>query len=194
MNKPVCIPRASLQTVLQWRNAARTGLLIGVGFAIAACQNPNEIALKVGAPPPASLGLRQFETHHIEAKQQGEILQAGLATFQDLGFNATETALDVGVIAGAKQRDAHETGQVVGAVLMGVLFGASAMQYDVSQDIHVTFVASPTAGGDDVRVSFDRYITNNQGMLHTELVTDPKVYQQFFDKLETSLALDRGRS
>jgi hypothetical protein len=163
--------------------------------ALAACQNPNEIALKAGAPPPASLNLRAFETRHYATADTAQLLQAGLGTFQDLGFNATETALDVGVVAGAKQRDAHETGQMAGAVVMGLLFGAGAMQYDVSQDIHATLVAAPAGAGQvDVRVSFDRFITDNKGMLHTQLVTDPKLYQQFFDKLQTSLSIEKGHA
>ncbi len=173
------------------------GRAVGIGVCVflAACQNPNEIALKIGAPPEQSLNLRAFESHAFDNADQASVLRAGLATFQDLGFNATETAPDVGVVAGEKARDAKETGQIVGAVIMGVLFGANAMQYDVAQQIHATFVVAPGAGPRqcEARISFDRYITNNKGMLRTVLVVDPKVYQEFYDKLQASLTLDAGK-
>jgi hypothetical protein len=41
-------------------------------------------------------------------------------------------------------------------------------------------------------VSFDRYITNNHGDLwRTELITDPVIYQQFYERLNQGLTLER---
>ena len=149
----------------------------------------------MGAPPPQSLNLQAFETRHFDDADSASVLRAGLATFQDLGFNATETAADVGVVAGEKSRDAREAGQIAGAVVLGILFGANAMQYDTAQQIHATFVVAPGAVWNqcEARISFDRYIVNNHDMLRTELVTDPKIYQEFYDKLRASLILDRGK-
>ncbi len=69
------------------------------------------------------------------------------------------------------------------------------MQYDKSQQINVTFVLSPGSAPDRriARVSFDRYITNNKGVLwRTELVADPKIYQEFYSQLDKAMLLEKG--
>ena len=79
---------------------------------------------------------------------------------------------------------------VAGKVVLTLLAAAVGVYvpptWDESQSIHVTLVATPIENSHsvEVRVSFDRYITNNQGHLwRTELIEDQDIYQQFFDKL-----------
>lgn len=185
--------RASM--VLFCRNGRLVALVLPVAVCLAACQpSPNEVALRLGAPPEAALNLRAFETRHYDQIDSTSILQASLATLQDLGFNVTESAADVGVVAAAKQRSAVEVGQVALAVALRMLAGVQT-PIDRSQDIHVTVVCSPdeTATQQDVRVSFDRYITSDMG-LRSVLVKDQKIYQNFFDKLAASLKIEKQRA
>ncbi len=173
-------------------------LLLG---ALAACEEPNKVALRLGAPPESAVKMREFEMRRFEGVRAEALLVAGAATLQDLGFTVTETEPDIGVLVASKQRDAKEIGQValawaltVAAAIGGV---ASNPVYDEKQSIHVTLVVSPAAGGtaEDVRVSFDRYITNNLGQLwRTELVDDPKIYSEFYDRMSQSVHLGAPRS
>ncbi len=91
----------------------------------------------------------------------------------------------------SKQRDAKETGQIAGAVIVGILFGANAMVWDEDQTINVTLVTSPIANSKqvDVRVAFDRIVRNNRQGYRAELLMDPKLYQEFFDKLSQGVQL-----
>ncbi len=99
------------------------------------------------------------------------------------------SSADAGVVTGSKQRDAQEAGQIVGAVMMGFLFGAGAMQYDVSQNIRATVVVDPPSQGRcTVRVSFERVVTDNKQITRGEYVLDPAIYQQFFAKLRAGAA------
>ncbi|MGI4977726.1 MAG: hypothetical protein ACRYG6_12360 [Janthinobacterium lividum] len=166
--------------------------IVGISALVAACQDPNQVALKVGAPPAAALNLRAFETRSFDVESDQALLQALASTLQDLGFTITETASDMGVLAASKQRDATEFGQIAVAVVLALVAGVQT-DTDRSQDIHVTVVASAgsTPQQRTVRVSFDRYITTRQNALRTVLVTDPKIYQEFFDKLAQSLALEK---
>ena len=116
---------------------------------------------------------------------------------QDLGFTIQESASSVGVLAASKQRDAEETGQVAGAVAISLL-GAIAGVYveptwDKDQTINVTVVESPIAASNqvDVRVGFDRTVRNTKNMYRAEIIIEPKIYQEFFEKLTKSLFLEK---
>jgi hypothetical protein len=169
---------------------------LAITFSIAACApSANDLALKLGAQPNDALELRGAEIKEITTSDDAAVLRSTTATLQDLGFTVTESAPQAGVLAGTKARNAATVGGVAGAIVLGVLFGASAMQYDKSQQINVTFVLSPGSAPDRriARVSFDRYITNNKGVLwRTELVADPKIYQEFYSQLDKAMLLEKG--
>jgi hypothetical protein len=169
---------------------------LATASCLAACApSANDLALKLGAQPANASDLRGAEIRELTASDDAAVLRPATATLQDLGYTVTESAPQAGVLAGTKARDATTVGGVAGAVLLGVLFGASAAQYDKTQQINVTFVLSPGSAPDrrSTRVSFDRYITNNQGVLwRTELVTDAKIYQEFYAELDKAMLLEKG--
>ena len=112
-----------------------------------------------------------------------------------------ESSSNLGVVTASKSRDAVETGQVAGQIALTVVFALLGAAYnpvwDKYQKIHVTTTVVPaeSRGQYAVRVSFDRYIWNNQGLLwRTELVSEPKIYQEFFEKLGHGRALTASAS
>lgn len=173
----------------------------GLLLLLSACQDPNAIALKIGAPPKQALNLRSFETRQFDSADEKTLLVAATAALQDLGYTVTESAPAVGVVAASKQRSAREAGQIAAQMVLTVgmaMFGmVNIPTWDESQSIHATVVISPVGTGTDeeARVSFDRYITNNHGqMWRTELITDPKIYSGFFSHLNASLKLQESQS
>jgi hypothetical protein len=181
------------------KRAARTATLLAVLF-LTACQNPNAIAMKVGAPPESAVELRALETRRFATLDLQAMMAAATQTLQDLGFNITESSIDAGVLVGAKQRDAEETGQVAGQIALTVLLAVMGSQHnpvwDKTQDIHITVVATPIENSKQIemRVSFDRYLTNNFGQQwRAELIKEPAIYQEFFDKLSQSAFLEAGK-
>ena len=173
------------------RNLALTAV---VALSLVACAkpDPNKIAMDVGTPPTDTFHLRALETRRFDTLDEKALLSAGTQTLQDLGFTISESASSVGTLVASKQRDATETGQVVGAIILGALFGAGAATWDRDQTITVTLVSTPVANSKqfDVRVSFDRLITNNKEQTRAELIQDPQIYQQFFDKLSAGATLE----
>jgi hypothetical protein len=172
------------------RNVGMTALAV---MSLAACQpNANKIAMEVAAPPVSKIELRPLETRHYDTLDEKKLLSAATQTLQDLGFTISESSADVGELSASKHRDAHETGQIVGAVVLAVLFGAGAAVFDTDQTIIVTVVTAPVANSKaiDVRVTFNRLITNNKGGTREEVVEDAPVYQEFFDKLSTGVSLE----
>lgn len=171
----------------------RTGLCLALSCGLlAGCINANEVALKLGAPPEGAVALRTLETRRFPTTDERTILLAATQSLQDLGFTVVESAPAAGALVGAKQRDARESGQIAGGILLGVLFGAGAAMWDEEQTINVTLVSTPIINSKqvEVRVAFDRVIRNNKGMLRGESLLDPNLYQEFFNKLSAATFLE----
>ena len=109
------------------------------------------MALAIGAPPKNAVDLRSFETRRFNSKDAPALLAAATATLQDLGYTITELAPDAGVLAASKQRDAKETAEVAGQIILTVALAAMGAihrpTWAETQSIHVTFVVSPVTGG-----------------------------------------------
>ncbi len=170
----------------------RTASVLTLVF-LAACQaqDPNKAALEIGAPPAAAVAQRALEARRYGTADDRALLAAATQTLQDLGFTITESAAPVGVLVGSKQRDATEAKQVVGAILVGALLGVH-LAVDTDQTINVTLVATPIegAGQVEVRVAFDRTVRSSNGAWRAELLQDPALYQQFFQKLSAGVQME----
>ena len=173
--------------------ARTSGVFLVVAALTLGCQPtvPKE-ALQLS---PQSLEFRQMQTRKFETKDEAALLSASAALLQDLGFNIDESESKLGVIVGSKDRDARETGQIVGAVILTILIGAP-VAYDEKQRIRASVVTRPISDNGTesevaVRVTFQRIIWNNQKVATTiESLNDPKMYQEFFDKLSKSVFLE----
>ena len=92
---------------------------------VAACVNPNEHAMKIGAPPiedsKTITSLRALQSRNFRTLKTENLIQASAATLQDLGFTVEEVSKEYGVLVGSKERDAVETGQVIAQVVLVLL-------------------------------------------------------------------------
>ncbi|MDD3183058.1 MAG: hypothetical protein PHD48_09685 [Alphaproteobacteria bacterium] len=137
-----------------------------------------------------SLQQRQMQTRRFDTKDEKKLLTAGAQVLQDLGFNLEESETGLGVVVGSKDRDATEAGEVAGVVLMRILIGTPVI-YDEKQKIRVSMVTRSVGDKETAaRVTFQRVVWNNQGRVSaTEPLNEPKLYQEFFDKLSQSVFL-----
>ncbi|MCZ6604615.1 MAG: hypothetical protein O7A03_05670 [Alphaproteobacteria bacterium] len=175
------------------RVRSMAGLIIAC-ILIAGCQQQ-------GIPPealqlsPQSLSNRLLQTRKFETRDEKFVLQAVAGLLQDTGFNIDESETDLGVIVGSKDRDATETGQVVGAIVLAVLFGVS-QPIDDTQKIRASIVTKAYGDEDNptytsVRVTFQRIVWDNRGKISkVEHLDDPKFYQEFFDRLSKAIFLE----
>lgn len=165
---------------------------------------------------PDNLANRQMQSRKYDIKSEKELLSASSNVLQDMGFNLDESNMPLGVIVASKSRDATDGGQVAGAILLGVLFGAAAVNYDKTQKIRASLVTKPAAikdpihvsvatktgknikfdqpveasNGFIVRVTFQRMVWNQRGVLtKIEGVNDADIYQEFYEKLSKSIFL-----
>jgi hypothetical protein len=167
-----------------------------LALALSGCVNANDIANHVGQPPAQMDKLRTMETRRFETRDDLRLISTGTQTMQDLGFIVSESSLEGGLITGAKQRDATEAGQVAAQIALTIALAALGSYHtpvwDDHQTIHATIVTYPAAGADasDVRVSFDRIVTNTQGQQRAEFIDDVSIYRQFFERYSTALSLE----
>jgi hypothetical protein len=166
--------------------SALTGILLISGCATTI---PPE-ALKFN---PDTLANRQLQARKFDTKNEKELLSAAAAVLQDLGFNLDESAPGIGVLVGSKKRDARDSGQIAGQIMLGLLFGASAMSIDSEQLIRASLITKPAENGNGyiLRVTFQRVVWNqNKQVSKIEAINDVETYKGFFDKLSKSVFLE----
>ena len=95
---------------------------------------------------PEMLAQRQIESRRFVGIAEEEVLVASSNVLQDMGFNLENSEVKLGVLTANKQRDASNAGEIVGAVVLAVLFGVMA-PVSKSQSIRVSLVVQP-AGKD----------------------------------------------
>ena len=139
-----------------------------------------------------TLANRQLQTRKFDIKTEKELLMAASGVLQDLGFSLDESDMNLGVLVGSKSRDATDSGQVVGAVLLAIMFGSN-VAIDKDQKIRASLItrASGTSNGHLLRVTFQRMVWNTSGQVSkVEPINDPLIYQDFFEKLSKSVFLE----
>jgi len=139
-----------------------------------------------------SMILRQMQTRKYAISDQSKVIQSAVGLLQDDGFNIEEINSDLGVILGAKNREAVEAGQVAGAVIIAVIFGVS-VPIDKEQKMSASIVVSEAPSDPNstiMRVTFSRLVWNTANELSkAQRLENPEIYQTFFSKVSKSLFL-----
>lgn len=153
--------------------------------------------MQVGQPPKSAVDLRNLQTRRFDTLDELKLISAATQTLQDLGFIVSESQVDVGVLVGSKMRNAEEAGQISGQIVLTIALALLGTHHnpvwDKEQNITVTIVTTPVENSKQValRASFDRQLTNNHGHLwRAEVLLDPKMYQEFFDRLSQGVFLE----
>lgn len=168
----------------------KRAVALSVLIILAGCQTIPADALRLS---PESLKERQLQTRFFDTEDEMKVLAACTALLQDLGFNIEETESKLGLVVGSKDRSAVSAGQVFGAILLSAFTGAP-VPWDKNQKMRASIVTRPI--GEEkkrvaVRVTFQRIVWNSQNQVsRREGLNDPKIYQEFFDKLSKSLFLE----
>jgi hypothetical protein len=179
-----------------FRKAA--GLTLALAGLLGACQHDNSVEAQTSALRLTndSLAQRQQQLRRFDTLDERNLLAAGAGVMQDLGFLIQETSARAGLIMADKDRDAVEAGQVAGQMFLALLISAMGGKadpiWDQTQKIRISLATRPSADKAAIvaRVTFQRVIWNNKNQLSKlETIDDPKIYQEFFDRLSQSVFL-----
>jgi len=141
---------------------------------------------------PESLEQRQVQTRRFDTNDEAKVLSACAGLLQDTGFNLDKSETKLGLIVASKERSALNAGQIVASVLLACL--GVYMPLDRNQKMRASIVTYPAGESGKqiaVRVTFQRIVWDDRGNItKREGLTDPKIYQEFFEKLSKSLFLE----
>lgn len=155
-------------------------------FFITGCQTIPKDALTL-SPEAKVLAQRQIQTRKYQTPDEAKILAACAGLLQDMGFNINESETELGLISSSKMRSANSVGQIIVAILIGV-------PAERQQQIRACVVTRPVGENGEyvtVRVTFQRIVWDIEWHVTTsESLTDPKIYQEFFDKLSKAVFLE----
>lgn len=139
---------------------------------------------------------RVIETRRYEGIKEPDLLSACANVLQDLGYNLENSETKLGVITASKQRDATNAGEVAAMIIVALL-GGGATPISKDQTIRVALVARPiTEDGKIlenkhfVRVTFQRIVRRTDNSVYVETLKDPKLYEEFFEKVSKSVFLE----
>lgn len=142
---------------------------------------------------PESMAQRQLQTRKYNTTSEEKIITTCVNVLQDSGFTIENTEAKLGTILASKEREAVETGQVAGAIIIAVIFGV-AVPIDKNQKMFASIVVSPAASEKKatlVRITFSRLVWNDRNAVSkAERLEDPEMYQTFFTKLSKGLFLE----
>ena len=186
---PITRPASEVAAVKRHGNRLKLLSVILSILLLSACQSkiPREALMLT----PESLKHRQLQTRRFETADEKRILSASAALLQDLGFTIEESETELGVLLGCKTRSAVKAAQVVGAVLFAVMTGI-IMSVDKDQIMRASVVTRPADPGHHiVRVTFQRVVFNTMGQVcRREMISDVKIYEDFFERLSKSVFLE----
>ncbi len=136
--------------------------------------------------------IRMRQSKRYTTTDEKAILIAANQLLQDLGFNLEDSNKDIGLLVAAKDRTAVDGGQVAGQIFAAVILGVR-VPIDKDQRIRASVVTFPSSDGNaiDVRVTFQRLVWNDMGVLYKlERLDTPELYTEFYDKLSKALFLE----
>jgi hypothetical protein len=172
------------------------GVLCACVLLTACVQDPdwaNKVALNIGAVPPDAAQIRERQTADFPNTSEKRLLIEATQVLQDVGFTVEESAPRYGVLAGSKNRDATEVGQVASQMVLTAGLAVLGVHYspvwDRDQVIRATLTTRPVGSNEArLRVSFERIVTDNHGLSRAEQLTGPEFSSGFFDKVRSGLA------
>jgi hypothetical protein len=146
---------------------------------------------------PQLLKQRTIETRRYDGISESDLVMASANVLQDLGFNLENSETKLGVLTASKERDATDGREIVATVLVAALTGV-AMPMSKDQTIRVALVVRSIldSGGKTmtdshfVRVTFQRLIRKTDNSTRGETLSDPELYQDFYERVSKSVFLE----
>ena len=178
---------------------SRSLILATVCFCLSGCVSmPNNLLVL----PTDYLSAREQQMRKYATTDEKKVIKASAGALQDLGFTIDKSEMDLGMVVSSKNRTAVSPGQVTAALTADVacvLFGCYSNLYgqtDKAQKIEASVVVNSALAKDSiaVRVKFQTVVWNVQGQVSRfETIKDPKLYQDFFERVSKSIFLEEQK-
>jgi hypothetical protein len=181
------------------RAFSKSLILVAVCLSLAGCESLPKNLLVL---PPDYLSAREQQMRKYATTDDKKVIQAAAGALQDLGFTIDKSEIDLGMVVSSKNRTAVSAGQVTAALTADVacvLFGCYSNMYgktDKAQKIEASVMVNSSLAKDStvVRVKFQTVVWNVSGQVSRfETIKDPKLYQEFFERVSKSIFLEEQK-
>jgi hypothetical protein len=121
---------------------------------------------------PESMAQRQLQTRKYNTTAEDKIVNTCVNVLQDSGFTIENTELKLGTILASKEREAVESGQVAGAIIIAVIFGV-AIPIDKNQKM---FASSSADSGKVI----DYIVTQINDRINQAITYDKRTFDNIY--------------
>lgn len=185
--------RSGLYTGPRWRALLLVGLAVVLLLPSACIQTTRP-------RPLTQVEIRNLQTRTFTELPLNDAMRSVAAALQDEGYTLGQISPELGVITGQKQESiegGYSTGFQTGPMFGIFLDGdenqpqerLTVRQWDATANIQ-----QHPGNRIVIRVSFVKKVLNNHGgVVSSDAVTDHRMYQSFFAKVEKSAFLQRHR-
>jgi len=149
-----------------------------------------------------TLEKRQLQTRQYDTQDETQIMQATAGVLQDLEFILGDSETELGLVVALKSTDATNPGQALLAGLADFINAFSGTptnasgKVDAVQNVKASVIVKPNLEGDKiiVRITFQRIVWNASGEVNrVETMSEPELYQKFFDNLSKAIFLEANK-
>jgi len=153
-------------------------------------------------PSEGYLEKRQLQMRQYDTTDEKQIITAVAGVLQDLGFNLGESETEIGLVSASKKADATSKGQIAGAVFLDVLGAiggggggghSNVALCDKYQIVKACVITKPSLDGKQivVRITIQRVVFNmSEQVGRVETISDPEIYQRFYEGLSKAIFLE----
>ena len=143
--------------------------------------------------PPSSLADRQMQSRVFATTDDTLLLASSVSVLQDLGYVLDATNSRLGMLTASKEISATNAKQIIGVLMLAALTGESASA-DKKQKIRICLVVNRLpndAAASVARITIQRIVSTDVGMVSAVTqITEPALYQTFFEKLAKAAFLE----
>ena len=141
------------------------------------------------APPKTQLEIREFQTRAYDTKDQKLVMKAVLAVLQDDGYAIKNADKDLGFVSATKEVD---LGGSAPLWVWGMSSSKDNARWKKLRVLDATVNITEAGAQTRVRLSLQQKTLDNLGgVMEAGAVNDPKVYQDFFVKVDKGLFLQK---
>lgn len=141
-------------------------------------------------PPGTQLQLRQIQTREYAGTDPKTLLKAVMYVLQDDGYIVRNGNMELGFINAYKELDVENFGEAV----FLTLFGSSNSRWKKNTIYEVTANVMEYGAVSRVRMTFQMKMLDNKGaVMQVGHIRDPKFYQDFFDKVDKGVFIQKEK-
>ncbi len=143
---------------------------------------------KIVEPEMTQLQVREIETREFDTKDSRLVMKSMMNVLQDEGFVLKNVVPDVGLISAEKSLDIEDKGKA----FVATMFAGAAARWGKQQSLEASANISEFGDKVRVRVTFQTKKIDNMGCpMSVEKLTNPKLYQEFFDKVAKGIFIQK---